>query len=256
MTRTTYLRCASGLVFAILASGCTSESGPDDVSSPDAATVSCGNGTCEAGETTSSCAADCAEPPACGDGTCKGDETPASCPADCPTMCGNGVCEVGETISSCAADCATASCTASDPSSCTGETVCISGSCVNAFGRNYRIKVVSALFTQKKADGSSWDIGGGLPDPKVTITINGVATTTPVIDNTLTPTWNFVTPPTLIPGGTVFQIQVVDADLAADDPAWSCTNNPLAADLIRAGARCSGVGALAAAHVDVTFTPN
>ncbi|MEO8699610.1 MAG: hypothetical protein ABI867_06180 [Kofleriaceae bacterium] len=192
----------------------------------------------------------------CGNGTCDLDETTASCPADCQPVCGDGVCEVGETISSCAEDCASATCTVGDPNSCTGETICINNTCENAFGRNYKIKIASAVFTEKKANGDAWDIAGGLPDGKATITINNVATTTPVIGDTLMPVWNFVTPPTLIPGGTILKIEVVDDDVAADDAGWACQNNPLTAELLRAGARCSGVGALANAHVDFSFTPN
>ncbi len=47
------------------------------------ATGSCGNGTCDRGESAASCAADCSAAPTCGDGTCGPDETLASCPADC-----------------------------------------------------------------------------------------------------------------------------------------------------------------------------
>ena len=51
--------------------------------------ASCGNGTCESGETAESCAADCSEEPSesCGDGTCDADESFASCPADCSGLC-------------------------------------------------------------------------------------------------------------------------------------------------------------------------
>jgi hypothetical protein len=257
MTRTTYLLA---VVFTLTACGSSSGPGPgagdDDDGSPDAAVARCGDGTCNADETASSCSADCAST-GCGDGTCQAEETIASCPADCHTVCGDGVCDPGETASSCAADCAPAACTVADPSSCSGETVCIAGTCENAFGRNYKITIVSALFTENNAGGTAWDIAGGLPDPRATVKINGASQTTPVIDDTLAPTWNFVTPPTLIPGGTVFEIEVVDFDLVGgDDLAWSCTNDPLTADLIRAGVRCSGTGALSAAHIDITFTPN
>jgi hypothetical protein len=69
----------------------------------------CGNGTCEAGETCSSCATDCGScQPQCGNGTCEAGETCSSCATDCGScqpQCGNGTCEAGETCSSCATDC-------------------------------------------------------------------------------------------------------------------------------------------------------
>lgn len=74
----------------------------------------CGNGSCEAGEDVSSCAADCAAGPgpgglggsgstSCGDGSCNGTETKDTCPSDC--KCGNGICEGTETTLTCLTDC-------------------------------------------------------------------------------------------------------------------------------------------------------
>ena len=67
----------------------------------------CGNGTCESGETTANCPADCKTASKCGNGVCDSGETTTNCPADCKTAakCGNGTCESGETASSCPADC-------------------------------------------------------------------------------------------------------------------------------------------------------
>jgi hypothetical protein len=65
------------------------------------AVASCGDGTCNDGETPSSCPADCH----CGDGVCNGGETCSSCASDCGSCCGDGVCNHGETCGSCANDC-------------------------------------------------------------------------------------------------------------------------------------------------------
>ncbi|MCU0678960.1 MAG: hypothetical protein MUC28_00740 [Planctomycetes bacterium] len=74
----------------------------------------CGNSACEAGETCSTCPADCgACPPACGDGVCNGTETCSTCPADCgacPPACGDGVCNGTETCTTCPADCGACLC--------------------------------------------------------------------------------------------------------------------------------------------------
>ncbi len=82
---------------------------------------SCGDGTCDSGETCDACAADCGACPAmpsCGDGTCDSTESCDSCAADCGACpatpsCGDGTCDSTESCSSCAADCGacpTASC--------------------------------------------------------------------------------------------------------------------------------------------------
>ncbi|HSI04207.1 MAG TPA: hypothetical protein VLC93_07020, partial [Myxococcota bacterium] len=64
----------------------------------------CGNGTCETGETTATCASDCTASAVCGDGNCSGTETIVTCPLDCAS-CGDSVCTSPETKVSCPADC-------------------------------------------------------------------------------------------------------------------------------------------------------
>jgi hypothetical protein len=71
--------------------------------------MSCGNGTCQPGESCSSCSADCgACPPVCGNEDCEAGESCSSCSADCGAcgpVCGDGACEPGEDCGSCAGDC-------------------------------------------------------------------------------------------------------------------------------------------------------
>lgn len=55
--------------------------------------------------TTSACDDGGAEP-TCGDGTCDPGETPPACPADCPAVCGDGLCTApDETVENCPDDC-------------------------------------------------------------------------------------------------------------------------------------------------------
>ena len=72
----------------------------------------CGNGTCESGEDSTTCPADCPAAPVCGNSVCEAGEDSATCPADCPGtwVCGNGVCETGETEVNCPADCGSYEC--------------------------------------------------------------------------------------------------------------------------------------------------
>jgi hypothetical protein len=68
--------------------------------SPNRSSLACGNGVCSslAGESCSSCAADCGVcPPVCGNGICQSGESCSSCPSDCGSCCGNGICGSGET---------------------------------------------------------------------------------------------------------------------------------------------------------------
>lgn len=79
---------------------------PLDAGPPDADVgPSCGDGSCNGGETCSSCVMDCgACPPVCGDGSCNGSETCSSCEGDCGAcgpVCGDGSCSGGETCESC-----------------------------------------------------------------------------------------------------------------------------------------------------------
>ena len=72
----------------------------------------CGNGTCETGETSTNCSADCKQSTAqCGNGVCESGETSSSCAADCKTSStacdSDGVCESGESSGSCPSDCST-----------------------------------------------------------------------------------------------------------------------------------------------------
>ena len=64
---------------------------------------SCGDATCDPGETPETCPADC--PDICGDGLCTGLEDAASCPTDCPDVCGDGLCTGAEDTTNCVADC-------------------------------------------------------------------------------------------------------------------------------------------------------
>jgi len=88
------------------------------------AAPACGDGTCAAGETCSTCTADCGACVRCGDGVCNGDETCASCTGDCGSCCGNGTCEDSEGCAACPADCG--ACPRCGDGPCNGQETCAS----------------------------------------------------------------------------------------------------------------------------------
>ncbi len=86
------------------------EAGESSISCPNDCGSLCGDGACNGSETSSSCPGDCGAN--CGDGTCNGEESSATCPADCGSSCGDGVCNGTETTGNCPDDCG------SDPVDC------------------------------------------------------------------------------------------------------------------------------------------
>lgn len=152
------------------------------------------------------------------------------------------------------ADCV--ACPASNPFTCTGDTICIDELCQPAFGRSYVFTVVSATLPQVDDTGASWDESGGLPDVFVEVTIDGAVHKSPTVADSVMPAWNFATPAVAITATSMTQIAVYDDDEPTDDGAWSCTANPLDAQYLRAGGlNCSGPGSLPGARVNVTVRP-
>ncbi len=151
---------------------------------------------------------------------------------------------------------ACAPCMASNPFSCSGDTICVADACVPAFGRSYVFTVTTGTLPQVDGTGASWDEGGGLPDVFVTLTVNGAVFTTPVVVDSVTPAWNFATPPVPVPADTALRIAVYDDDEPMDTQAWACSTDPVAIEFLRGGGLgCSGPGSLPGARVNVTVRP-
>jgi len=89
----------------------------------------CGDGVCNCGETKDSCPKDCEIVAYCGDGSCNGGETTANCCIDCGTKCGDGKCNCGETQSTCCKDCGCPSGYTCINNKCERNAYCGDGSC-------------------------------------------------------------------------------------------------------------------------------
>ncbi len=233
-----------------------------DALSPNDGGSVCGDNQCDSSESHETCPGDCPLAGSiCGDGICNNGETLETCAIDCPAggvFCGDGVCNGNESTSTCTADCQITTCS-TQPDNCTGENICVSGTCVSAFGRVYRIVVVDGMISAADSNGDDWDAFNGLPDPMVQLTLNGtVIGTTASRENTLSPVWNqYAT--AVIPAGSSFVVKVLDHDVQLDDTMFTCQSNPLTANLLRIHgspyASCSGTGAISDSKVRIYFAP-
>lgn len=127
-----------------------------------------------------------------------------------------------------------------DDPPCTGETLCISNNCEAAFGRVYRITVVSASVPTNN-QGQDWDAGGGAPDLFAVIAVddNSIGMTGTVEDQ-FEASWNQYVD-TVIVAGNKLTIAVWDEDLSEHDLAFFCDWDPLTVEAIRAETlTCSG----------------
>ena len=122
---------------------------------------------------------------------------------------------------------------AAQADTCTGETICIAGSCEPAFGRFYDIGALSVSLPATDPNGYYWDFAGGAPDIFVRIHVNGAlrATTTGVTDQF---TAMFAGPYPVQPiGGGWLELVAYDEDVTTSELAFTCTANPLTAAQLR-----------------------
>lgn len=126
-------------------------------------------------------------------------------------------------------------CDPMDPNSCDGETVCIDAACEAAFGRFYTILIDSVIMNETDDAGDAWDFPGGLPDPKVEISVNGtIVATTSWVNDTLNAAINESVDVELV-GGSSIELTVYDDDNAVSDWVLTCSFDPVTAMDLRYG---------------------
>ena len=200
--------------------------GPCVCGGTDGGTPSCGDGTCDSGETCSTCASDC-----------------GACP---PTGCSVQVSADGNTV--------TDSCGGSDICICDLDTTCAAGCdlcltpgrCEAAFPRRYTLSPAFAWVPPTKPDGSGWDADGSGPDLFAEMTVDGSApfSTATVNDLTLDADGHFTASfPDLfrdfnLVAGSSIQAEVIDEDSFSDDSAFICNLNATAAEARRRVLSC------------------
>ena len=225
--------------------------GPCVCGGTDGGTPSCGDGTCDSGETCSTCASDCGACPAtCGNGACDSGETCSTCASDCgacpPTGCSVQVSADGNTV--------TDSCGGSDICICDLDTTCAAGCdlcltpgrCEAAFPRRYALVPQIALVPATKPDGSGWDADGSGPDLFAEMTVDGsaplrTATANNVsldADGQFTTFYSGTSREFNLVAGSSIQAEVFDEDLTSNDGAIRCNWNATAAEARRRVLSC------------------
>lgn len=142
-----------------------------------------------------------------------------------PSACSNGkVCKAGGN--------ACATCTAQ--SDCPADQICsLTQGCRSPFGMSYKVTIHSADFPAQNG-ATSWDAGGGLPDPQICISndVKNLACTS-VKNDVLTANFEETFAIDLLPGDKLC-FQALDSDLAVSDDAdgvcW-----PAFAEIVKAG---------------------
>jgi len=157
------------------------------------------------------------------------DDSGGDCVPKCFTLegavaqCGSDGC--GGSCGGCSADrvCQNGTCTVPtvyclSSAECGSQSICVNQECANAYGRAYKVTLVSAVIKEYNANGSSWDALGGMPDPFVTWEVGGeVIFTSSVWPDTFTPDWTETFTMNVIAGERL-DILVWDEDMAVSDP--------------------------------------
>ena len=160
----------------------------------------------------------------CGGSDCPTDRdcTGRECGPDpvCLTSCGD--CATGEVCSS--GLCVFGGCYTADD--CGAQEICVAGSCESAWGHLYRITAVGGTYYCAALD---WD--GSYADPYVVVTVDGVAHSSPFVDDTLVVNWNYHFDVALLSTST-FDYNVYNDNVTTDDLIVHFTDGAVPVDVI------------------------
>lgn len=128
-------------------------------------------------------------------------------------------------------------CAANQICDCGGTVLCEgTGTCMDPFGRWYRIEIHGGEFAPNKIDGSCWDGPGcGAPDGFVVVTVDDIVLgRTSTASNLYFPFWiPSETFETTIVAGSTAQLVLWDEDLVDHDLGLICTAAALTAGILR-----------------------
>lgn len=156
------------------------------------------------------------------------------------------------------ADAPSLTCSPSDPTSCTGENICVGTTCVDAFNRIYHFSNISVVVAAQNPGGTAWDPLGGAPDPWVIVKLNGTQIIATAVKSDVFSATYTETTDTEIVGGSTLELHVQDSDaVGGDDQILDCMIDPLGADLLRMHVvECAGSGGTAGSSVTMQIDVN
>ena len=145
-----------------------------------------------------------------------------TCMAGCARQCGGKSC--GD--DGCGGSCGT----------CDRGFACSGGACGIDPTAQWVITVTSGQISERDSGGAAWDTLGGLPDPFVCLTINGVSKCTPAAADTTKPVWNTTfAPATALALQTGVTVEIWDEDISDDDVICGRGMIPVTEGDLRAG---------------------
>ena len=121
-------------------------------------------------------------------------------------------------------------------SDCGDQLVCVSSACQSSFPRTYVFTFRSATVAKYKSSGSSWDAGGGAPDPQARLQVDGkVVCSTSTKQDTFDPVWNQSCEAEVFATTEVI-LALWDMDISAHDPIGALDlGTPMRDSTIKAG---------------------
>jgi hypothetical protein len=135
---------------------------------------------------------------------------------------------------------------------CSGDNVCISGSCQPAFPQFYTITITSVHFAERDLNGNCWDDPGcGAPDPEIEIKLNDVQVEELDLDDDNFDLTLNETVEVYLVGNSTLEIELQDDDVVDDQEILECRFAPLNAENIRnADLSCMQNGNMIEARID------
>jgi hypothetical protein len=152
------------------------------------------------------------------------------CLAVALSACGGG--GTGDDDDDAPLDAAAAECTEA-LDECTGETVCLDGACVPAFGRYYEVRDVSVSLPARDPDGQEWDEDRTPPDVFIEVSSSGALAPSSSTEQDSSYA-EFPGPFRVLPlAGGFLEVVAYDEDETSDALATTCRIEPLTVEIIR-----------------------